>query len=94
MGFLPEELERLDAKAKVTGKAQFSYEYDFPNMAYGVIISSTITKGSITALDTKNAERAPGVITVISHLNIPKLKGYEPAVDADKLPSIKKGFKA
>lgn len=93
MGFLPDELDRVDARAKVTGKAQFSYEYDFPNMAYGVIVSSTITKGIITALDTKSAERAPGVITVISHLNIPKLKGYEPAPDADKLPPIKKGFK-
>ena len=93
MGFFPDELDRVDAKAKVTGTAQFSYEYDIPNLAYGVMVASTITKGTITSLDTKSAKKAPGVIDVISHLNMPKLKGYEPAADADKLPAIRKGFK-
>ncbi|MEO6405410.1 MAG: xanthine dehydrogenase family protein molybdopterin-binding subunit [Ferruginibacter sp.] len=93
MGFLPEELDRIDARAKVTGQAQFSYEYNFPNLAYGVMVGSNIAKGTIIALDTKTAGRAPGVIAVISHLNIPKLTGYEPVADADKLPAIKKGFK-
>ena len=93
MGFFPEELDRVDARAKVTGMAQFSYEYDFPGLAYGVMVSSTITKGIILALETKAAERAPGVVAVISHLNVPKLKGYEPAPDADKQPAIRKGFK-
>ena len=92
MGFA-DELDRVDARAKVTGTAQFSYEYNIPNLAYGVMVASTITKGTIVSLDTKRAERAPGVIAVISHLNIPKLKGYEPAADADKLPAIRKGFK-
>ena len=92
MGFA-DELDRVDARAKVTGTAQFSYEYNIPNLAYGVMVASTITKGTITSLDTKRAERAPGVIAVISHLNIPKLKDYEPAADADKLPAIRKGFK-
>ncbi|MEO6452994.1 MAG: molybdopterin cofactor-binding domain-containing protein, partial [Ginsengibacter sp.] len=93
MEFFQEEIDRVDAKAKVTGTAQFSYEYNIPNLAYGVIVASTITKGMIISLNTKSAERAPGVIAVISHLNIPKLKGYEPAADADKLPPIRKGFK-
>ncbi len=93
MGFFPNESDRVDAKAKVTGTARFSYEYDIPNLAYGVMVGSSITKGSITALDTKSAERAPGVIAVISHLNIPKLPGYEPAKDADTQPAIHKGFK-
>ncbi|MEO6328737.1 MAG: xanthine dehydrogenase family protein molybdopterin-binding subunit [Ginsengibacter sp.] len=93
MGYFPEELDRVDAKAKVTGTAQFSYEYNIPNLAYGVMVASTITKGTVISLNTKSAERAPGFIAVISHLNIPKLKGYEPAADADKLPPIRKGFK-
>ncbi len=92
MGFA-DELDRVDARAKVTGTAQFSYEFDLPNVAYGVMVGSTITKGTISALETKNAERAPGVLAVISHLNIPKLPGYEPPKDAATLPAIKKGFK-
>ncbi|MEO8109136.1 MAG: xanthine dehydrogenase family protein molybdopterin-binding subunit [Ginsengibacter sp.] len=93
MGFFPNEIDRVDGRAKVTGTAQFSYEYDIPNLAYGVIVASTITKGTITSINTKSAERAPGVIAVISHLNMPKLKSYEPAADDDKQPAIHKGFK-
>lgn len=93
MGFFPDEIERIDARAKVTGAAQFSYEYDFPNLTYAAMVASTIAKGSITALDTKSAERAPGVIAVISHLNVPTLKSYEPSKDSDSQPAIRKGFK-
>jgi xanthine dehydrogenase YagR molybdenum-binding subunit len=89
----PYYLDRVDGKAKVTGAATYAYEYNIPNVAYGVIVGSTIAKGIITELDTKGAERAPGVLGVISHLNISKLPGYEPAKDADTLPLIRKGFK-
>ncbi|HUS02385.1 MAG TPA: xanthine dehydrogenase family protein molybdopterin-binding subunit [Chitinophagaceae bacterium] len=92
MGFSPEELDRVDAKAKVTGTAQFSAEYNFPNLAYGVIVASTITKGTITSLDTKTAERAPGVLAVISHINVLSLKSFEPQADANKQPPIRRGF--
>ena len=93
MGTFPEEIDRVDARAKVTGSAQFSYEYNFPNLVYGVMVSSIIAKGTITALDTKSAERTSGVIAVMSHLNVPTLKSYEPAKDSDAQPSIRKGFK-
>ncbi len=93
MGFFPEQIDRVDARAKVTGTAQFSYEYNIPNLAYGVIVASTITKGAIISINTKSAERAPGVVAVISHLNMSKLKSYDPAADADKQPAIQKGFK-
>lgn len=92
MGF-SDDLDRIDARAKVTGTAQFSYEYDLPNLAYGVIVSSTIAKGTITALDTKAAERAPGVIAVISHINVIDLKSYQPQADANQQPPIRRGFK-
>ena len=86
MGFFADEIDRVDGKAKVTGTAQYAYEYNIPNVAYGVIVGSTIAKGTITDLDTKSAERAPGVVGVISHLNLQKLPGYEPPKDADTLP--------
>src|ERR1035437_4596978 len=90
MGFFTDEIDRVDGKAKVTGTAQYAYEYNIPNVVYGVLVGSTIAKGTITTLDTKSAERAPGVI---SHLNLQKLPGYEPPKDADTLPPIRKGFK-
>ncbi len=85
-------LDRVDGKAKVTGTAKYSAEYDIAGMTYGVMVGSTITKGDIINLDTKAAERAPGVITVLTHLNAPKLPGYKPADDEATMPEIKKGF--
>jgi xanthine dehydrogenase YagR molybdenum-binding subunit len=82
-------LDRVDGKAKVTGTAKYSAEYDIPGVTYGVMVGSTITKGSIINLDTKAAERAPGVLLVLSHFNAPKLPGNKQDEDAVK-PEIKK----
>lgn len=88
-----DDLDRVDGRAKVTGTAQYAAEYSFPNLAYGVMVGSTIAKGTITSLDTKAAENAPGVLAVISHLNLPKLPGYEKKKDADQRPAYHKGYK-
>lgn len=71
-----EELDRVDGKAKVTGQAKYSAEFDMPGMAYGVMVGSNITRGSIAAIDTRAAEKAPGVLGVITHLNVSKPPGY------------------
>ena len=71
-------LSRVDGRLKVTGGAKYSAEYELPNLAYGVLVGSTIAKGRITSLDTKAAQNAPGVLAVISHLNSPKVPGFQP----------------
>lgn len=86
-----EELDRVDGKAKVTGQAKFSAEFDMPGMAYGVIVGSNITKGSIAAIDTNAAEKAPGVLGIITHLNVSKPPGYISA-DPSK-PAAVRGLK-
>ncbi|MBF9141842.1 xanthine dehydrogenase family protein molybdopterin-binding subunit [Hymenobacter properus] len=72
-------MNRVDGRQKVTGAAKYSAEYELPNMAYAVLVGSTIAKGRLTGLDTKAAERAPGVLAVITHLNAPKAPGIKPA---------------
>lgn len=69
--------DRVDGKAKVTGAAKFSAEHELGGLTYGVLVSSTIAKGSIKTIDSKSAERAPGVLAVISHLNTIKVPGYD-----------------
>lgn len=66
---------RVDGVAKVTGKAKYAAEYKLPNMAHGYLFMSEIAKGKIRAIDSAAAEKAPGVIKVISHLNAPKYAG-------------------
>ena len=69
-------MDRVDGRLKVTGAAKYSAEYALPNMAYGVLITSTIAKGRIKSIESKQAERGSGVLAVISHLNSPKVPGY------------------
>ncbi|MBP5973847.1 xanthine dehydrogenase family protein molybdopterin-binding subunit [Brasilonema sp. CT11] len=68
-------LNRVDGHLKVTGGARYSAEFPVAKIAYGVTIQSTIAKGKITQIDTKAAERLPGVLAVITHLNAPKAFG-------------------
>ncbi|WP_159470346.1 xanthine dehydrogenase family protein molybdopterin-binding subunit [Dyadobacter sp. 3J3] len=70
-------LDRVDGHLKVTGAAKYSAEYVLPNMTYGVLVGSQIAKGTIKSIDSKAAERAPGVLAVISHLNAIKVPGYQ-----------------
>src|SRR5438128_1633202 len=69
--------DRVDAKVKVTGTAKFAAEYEIPGLVYGVLVTSTITKGRIKNIDAKKAERAPGVLSVVTHLNRPKVPGWD-----------------
>jgi xanthine dehydrogenase YagR molybdenum-binding subunit len=56
-------------------------------LAYGFLVGSTVAKGRIKSLDTKSAERAPGVLAVITHLNAPKVPGYQTGKDPAKPPT-------
>lgn len=71
-----EGLSRVDGRLKVTGGAKYSAEYNVKGLTYGVLAGSTITKGTIKTLDIKQAERAPGVLAVITYLNCPNVPGY------------------
>jgi xanthine dehydrogenase YagR molybdenum-binding subunit len=71
--YIGKEMSRVDGVAKVTGKAKYAAEFQVPNLAYGFIVLSTVTKGTITAIDTREAETSPGVVRVFTHLNAPKL---------------------
>src|SRR5690349_8463928 len=80
-------IDRVDGKAKVTGTATYAAEYKVQNMAYGFLVGSTIAKGRIKSVDTRAAERAPGVLAVLTYANAPKLPGYETGKDPSKPPA-------
>ncbi|WP_342088625.1 xanthine dehydrogenase family protein molybdopterin-binding subunit [Dyadobacter sp. OTU695] len=69
-------LNRVDGAAKVTGAATYSAEYKVPGLVHAVLVTSTIAKGSITAIESQEAEAAPGVLAVISHLNAITVPGW------------------
>ncbi len=71
--FIGEGMNRIDGLLKVTGAAQYSTDFPVKNLAYAVIFKSEIASGRITEIDTAEAEKAPGVLSVITHKNAPKL---------------------
>ncbi len=82
--FLGQPLDRLDARAKVTGAALFSAEYPVEGLAHAALVYSTISKGVIQEIDTAAAEAAPGVLKVITHHNALKMKVAPPfSVEGD-----------
>lgn len=73
----PGSIDRVDGRAKVTGAAQYAAEYNLPGVHYGVIVPSTIARGRLLSLDTRQAEKAPGVVAVVSHLNRPEVPHWD-----------------
>ena len=71
--YIGKEMSRVDGVAKVTGRAKYAAEFRAPNLAYGFIVLGAAAKGRIRSIDMAEAERAPGVVRVFTHLNAPKL---------------------
>jgi len=66
-------VERVDGVAKVTGAARYPYEEPVANVAYGVIVTSTIAAGRVTSIDAHVAQSLPGVVLVMTHENAPQV---------------------
>jgi xanthine dehydrogenase YagR molybdenum-binding subunit len=64
---------RVDGRAKVTGAARYAGEHPADDLAYGVVVSSSIARGKITHLDWARALRLPGVLDVLTHENRPRM---------------------
>ncbi|MBV8031636.1 MAG: xanthine dehydrogenase family protein molybdopterin-binding subunit, partial [Betaproteobacteria bacterium] len=66
-------LDRTDGPLKVQGEARYAAEFRAPAMAHAFLVRSTIAKGEIASIDSGEAERAPGVLLVLTHRNAPAL---------------------
>jgi len=66
-------VNRIDGILKITGKATYATDYPVKNMSYAVLFKSTIASGTIVDMDTSAAEKAQGVLAVITYKNAPKL---------------------
>jgi xanthine dehydrogenase YagR molybdenum-binding subunit len=67
--------DRIDGPLKTTGRAPYAYErHDVvPNQAYGYVLGAGIAKGRIVAMDVSRARRAPGVLAIVTTLDMPRL---------------------
>lgn len=70
-------INRLEGVQKVTGTAKYSGEYNVDDLLYGYVVNSTITKGKIKSIDTSEAEKLDGIISILTHENRPSTAWFD-----------------
>ncbi|EJW10886.1 Periplasmic aromatic aldehyde oxidoreductase, molybdenum binding subunit YagR [Rhodovulum sp. PH10] len=68
-------VDRIDGPLKTTGTALYAHErHDVaPNQAYGVVVGAAIARGRVETIDVRAARAAPGVLAVVTTLDVPRL---------------------
>ena len=66
-------IPRADGRLKVTGRAAYTADIPCADAAHAAIVHSTIPSGRTIAIDTETAEKAPGVLAVFTHRNMPRM---------------------
>ncbi len=63
---------RIDGVLKTTGRATYAYEWQDPALphAYGYPVGAAIAKGHVTSIDADAARKAPGVLGVLTTLEV------------------------
>ncbi|WP_405757012.1 xanthine dehydrogenase family protein molybdopterin-binding subunit [Streptomyces sp. NBC_01420] len=67
---------RREGRAKVTGTARYAAERGLPGCLYAWAVPATVPAGRVTAVRTVDALAQPGVHSVLTHDNAPRL--HEP----------------
>ena len=57
---------RVESRAKVTGRAEYTHTMRLPGMLHAKIFRSTVAHGRIRSIDTSAAKRVPGVLHVVT----------------------------
>src|ERR1700751_4465052 len=65
-GQIGRSIPRLEAREKVTGRAEYTHLMRLPGMLFGKIFRSTVAHGRIKSVDTSAAAKMPGVYRVIT----------------------------
>lgn len=65
--------KRVDATAKVTGRARYTDDCIMPGMRYAKYVRSPIAHGYVSAIDTRAALALPGVDAVFTFQDVPDI---------------------
>jgi CO/xanthine dehydrogenase Mo-binding subunit len=66
-------LPRLEARDKVTGRAEYTHTMRLPGMLHAKIFRSTVAHGRIRSIDTRAAKAVPGVHRVVTSEDVRKV---------------------
>jgi len=88
------EAKRIDAFEKVTGRARFAADVNFPGQLYAQTVYSKFPHAKILAIDTGEAEKLPGVVKVITAADVPgsnAMFGRFPVLAAEEVKYVGDG---
>src|SRR5690348_18495231 len=72
-------LPKVDAYAKVTGRALYADDIMLPRMVYGRLLRSPHPHARILSIDASRALELPGVLAVITGEDLPRKYGILPS---------------
>ncbi len=72
-GQVGRSLPRLEAREKVTGRAEYTHTMRLPGMLHGKIFRSTVAHGRIKSIDISAARKVPGVYRVVTADDVRKV---------------------
>jgi CO/xanthine dehydrogenase Mo-binding subunit len=72
-GQVGRSVPRLEAREKVTGRAEYTHNLRLPGMLFGRIFRSTVAHGRIRSIDTSAAAAVPGVYRVVTSQDVRKV---------------------
>ena len=81
-------VNRIDGRLKVTGAATYAADTRIDGLTYGYLLTSTVGKGTITAMDPAAALAAPGVLAVYTPFNALKLLPYTQNQNDENVPPL------
>ena len=64
---------RLEAREKVTGRAEYTHTMHIPGMLHAKIFRSTVAHGRIKSVDVSEARKVPGVFKVVTSEDVIKV---------------------
>ncbi len=67
-------VKRVDAVAKVTGRARYTGDFYMPGMLVAKYLRSTIAHGRVKNIDTRRAKQLSGVEAVFTYEDVPETK--------------------
>src|SRR5580658_457952 len=65
-GQIGRSIPRLEAREKVTGRAEYTHLMRLPGMLHGKVFRSTVAHGRIKSVNVSEAQKIPGVFRVIT----------------------------
>jgi xanthine dehydrogenase YagR molybdenum-binding subunit len=73
MNAVGQPVSRVDGPLKVTGGARYTADIPLGAIVHAAIVYSTIANGRTMSIDAAASEKAPGVLAVLTHSNMPRM---------------------